>query len=449
MNNTQETLDNGSDPEYMRYVEATGIYENEMNDFIVFAGKVLDEKKTKSPAMWEAARGFVNYMAGNQDEAIKQLTNAQTLDGTQRMKDNARACLMLASIKSAKPTDDYFDYMLGEYKWLEQKAGYDSNHVPADAHYQDVFERVTYDALVPKYYQWGMPNQATALLGMAANNSEYSSEYSCQLDTLSSSDYEGFKYYLDNGTSNAFERWVASYCSIDNTKFNDMMGTKLVREGEFQAAINYLEQVPLSYISEQGISYYMAHKDYNEVIWMKRQFLSFLNEENTPVTSNAKLQYCRDMVALDNQIANSSGEERNQLLYKKANMLYQASHKGDCWYLAHYQNGEYSEKLRSEYDFIGTARRLLMAAGHDSENMDFKQRCYFAQTFITAENYGYCVKYDYDWDAKKYTYSFDNEKYPHIRAMEILLEFANTNGTPNADYMTKCDIIKVFQQYNN
>lgn len=449
VNNTQETLDNGSDPEIMRYVEATGIYENEMNDFIVFAGKVLDEKKTKSPAMWEAARGFVNYMAGNQDDAIRQLTNAQTLDGTQRMKDNARACLMLASIKSAKPDDKFFDYMLGEYKWLEQKAGYDNNHMPADAHYQDVFERVTYDALVPQYYQWGMPNQAIALLGMASHNSEYTSEYSCQLDTLSSSEFEGFKYYLDNGTSNAFEKWVASYCSIDNVKFNDMMGTKLVREGEFQAAINYLEQVPLSYISDQGISYYMARKDYNKVIWMKRQFLSFFNEENTPVKSNAKLQYCRDMVTLDNQIANSTGEERNELLYKKANMLYQASHKGDCWYLAHYQNGAYSEKLRSEYDFIGTARRLLMAAEHDSESMDFKQRCIFAQTFITAENYGYCVVSNYNWETKKYTYSINEEQYPHIHSINRLLEFANTNSNPDADYMTKCDIIKVFKQYNN
>lgn len=448
VNNTQETLDNGSDPEIMRYIEPTGIYQNEMNDFINFASQVLNEKKTKSPAMWEAARGFVNYMAGNQDDAIRQLTNAQTLDGTQRMKDNARACLMLASIKSAQPDEKFFNYMLGEYKWLMQKAGHNTNDMPVDAHYQDVFERVTYDALVPKYYQWGMPNQATALLGMASHNNEYSSEYSCQLDTLSSSDFESFKYYLDNGTGNDFEKWVASYCNIDNDQFNDMMGTKLVREGEFQAAINYLEKVPLSYISEQGISYYMAHKDYNQIIWMKRQFLSFLNEEKTPVTANAKLQYCRDMVALDNQIANTSGDERNELLYRKASLLYQASHKGDCWYLAHYQNGEYSEKLSNEYDFIGTARRLLVSAEHDAENNDLKQRCIFAQTFINAENFGYCVVKNYDWRTNQTTYSLDEEQYPHMRSLTRLIEFASKDGDINADYMSKCDIIKRFRQLN-
>ena len=123
VNNTQETLDNNSDPELMKYVEATGIYQNDIDGFIDFAGKVLKEGKTKSPAMWEAARGFVNYMNNNQDDAIKQLTNAQNLAGTQRMRDNARACLMLASIKSARPDDKYFDYITGEYKWLDQVAG--------------------------------------------------------------------------------------------------------------------------------------------------------------------------------------------------------------------------------------------------------------------------------------------------------------------------------------
>ncbi len=445
VNNTQETLDNGSNPEMMRYVEATGIYENEMNDFIAFTGKVLSEKKTKSPAMWEAARGFVNYMAGNQDVAIKQLSNATTLDGTQRMKDNARACLMLASIKSAKPTDEFFNYMLGEYKWLEQKAGYDNSHFAADPHYNDVFERVTYDALVPQYYQWGMPNQALALLGMAQKNSNYSYEYGSKLDSISSTEFDDFKSYLDNGTGNAFEKWVASYCNIDDTRFNDMMGTKLVREGEFQAAIGFLERVPLSYISQQGISYYMARKDYNKVIWMKRQYLSFLNEEPTEVASNAKLQYCRDMVALDNQIAGSTGEQRNELLYKKANLIFQASHKGDCWYLAHYQNGVYAEKLANEYDFIDTARRLLVAAEHDTESSDLKQRCIFALSFITAENFGYCVESHYNWDTKKYTYTIDEEQYPHIGSLTRLLNYAGTEGNPNADYMTKCDIVKQFR----
>ena len=446
VNNTQETLDNGSDPEAMRYVEATGIYKNEMEGFIDFAGEVLKEGKTKSPSMWEAARGFVNYMAGNQDEAIEQLTNAQHLDGTQRMKDNARACLMLASIKNAEPTDAFFDKMLNEYKWLEQKSGLDSNSKEDDPHYRDVYERVTYGALVPKLIEWNKYSTALILLGRT-DKKICSDELHNILDNISSIELDDFHNYLTHADLNNLEKWAVSDVELKEDTFNDLMGTKLLREGEFQAAINYLEKVPLSLISEQGISYYMARKDYNKEIWLKRQFLSFLNEELTPVKSNSKLQYCRDMVALDKQIAGANDEELNQLLIKKANLLYQASHKGDCWFLAHYHNGAYDEKLKNEYDFVGVARQLLYQVELNTNRLDLKQKCLFAQTFIMAELTGYSLVKEYDWDTQTYKYSIDYTV-PNYRYMNRLLEFNKEHPELEADYITKCDIIKKFRQYD-
>lgn len=445
VNNTQETLDNGSDPEIMQNVEATGIYTKDMNDFIAFAGQVLAEKKTKSPAMWEAARGFVNYMAGNQDDAIAQLTNAQTLEGTQRMKDNARACLMLASIKSAEPTDDYFNYMAGEYKWLEQKAGYDAEHNATDPHYDNVMERVTYDNLVPQLRAWGRPNMAIALLGKAQNDKW--SEYYAQVDSLSSSGLEDFKHYISQPANNELEQWAIKGIDIDDVNYNDLMGTKLVREGEFKAATRFLEKVPLSYISEQGISYYMARKDYNTEIWLKRQFLSFLKQENTPVSANAKLQYCRDMVALDEQLAQATGEDRNALLYRKANLLYQASIMGDCWYLAHYENSDYSEPFKSEFDFLGTARNLLREVIKNTTSKELMQKCLFAQAFITGEDSGYCVLSHYDWQTNKTTYALDTKR-PQYRSFTRLLEFNSEHPELQPDYITKCDVLKHFVELN-
>lgn len=447
VNNTQETLDNGSDPEIMQNVEATGIYEQDMDGFIEFAGQVLAEGKTKSPAMWEAARGFVNYMAGNQNDAITQLKNAQHLDGTQRMKDNARACLLLASIKSAQPTNDYYNYLLGEYKWLDQMARFgdaENDYANIDMHYWDVFERVTYDNLVPQLQEWGEPYLAMALLGVGKSRKVPSGDtYLHMLDEISSSELEVFDEYIRNGDHNGFEAWAAKECHFNANNFNDLMGTKLVREGEFRGAINYLEKVPVSYISEQGISYYMARKDYNQEIWLKRQFLSFYRAENTPVKSNAKLDFCRDMVALDEKIDQASGEEKNELLYKKANLLYQASHKGDCWYLAHYSNGVYSEPAKSEYDFIGTTRRLLRSIERNTTNMELMQKCVFAQTFITGETSGYSVTADYDWGNKTWNYSLDPDK-PHYRAMTRLVDFNSQHPELTPDYITKCDIVKQF-----
>ena len=59
------------------------------------------------------------------------------------------------------------------------------------------------------------------------------------------------------------------------------------------------------------------------------------------------------------------------------------------------------------------------------------------------------MNYFYNWETKETTYSYDNEQYPHILAIERLLNFANNEGNPNADYMTKCDILRVFKENNN
>ena len=448
VNNTQETLDNNSDPEIMQNVEATGIYQNEIDSFLQFAGQVLKEGKTKSPSMWEAARGFVNYMTGHQDDAIKQLTNAKNLAGTKRMKDNARACLMLASIKDAEPTDEFFNHLLGEYKWLDQVAGITPDTPDGtDPHYVDVWERVTYDNLVPQLLAWGKTNTATAVLGMATQHPHFSDEYSAILEHHSSSQYEEFYNYINTVPNSEFEKYVISKLSIDNNNFNDIMGTKLLREGEFQAAINYLEKVPLSLISEQSISYYMARKDYNVEPWMKRQFLSPWKSEETKVKSNAKLQYCRDMLALDKQLASASGEQRNELLYKKAALLYQASFKGDCWYLTHYGQSVSDEQQKNEYDFVNTARQLLRQVEKNTTSSDLALKCKFALTFITGETAGYCFNEDYDWNTQKTTYTLIPEG-PHYRSMSQLVDYRNKHSEVTAPYYSKCDIVKRFIALN-
>ena len=444
VNNTQETLDNNSDPELMKYVEATGIYQNDIDGFIDFAGKVLKEGKTKSPAMWEAARGFVNYMNNNQDDAIKQLTNAQNLAGTQRMRDNARACLMLASIKSARPDDKYFDYITGEYKWLDQVAGVtETDKYGNDPHYHDVYERVTYDNLVPQLFKWGMPNAATAVLGMADEHCNQG-EYANVIEHFSSNEYEEFYSYLKNGEKFSLEKMAVSKINLPEVAFNDEMGTKLLREGEFQAAIPYLEKVPLSYVQEQGIADYMARKDYNKEIWLKRQFISPWKEFETEakLTENAKLTYCRDMLTLDKEIANATGEARNQLLFKKANLLYQASYKGDCWYLTHYAQSANDEQQKNEYDFVESARTLLREIEKNTTDINTQLKSIFAQTFIVGENSEYCVqkKFDYSTSTFENTLFFDT---PHYRAMTLLDKFYQDNNL-QADYMSKCDIYKRF-----
>ena len=102
VNNAQETKDHNNDPESMKYIEATSIYNNEIRQFIDFAVKVVQSKQSKVPCMWQSAAGLLSYMTGNGPQAEQMLDQAMTMQGTQRMRDNARACRLLVHVGNAR-----------------------------------------------------------------------------------------------------------------------------------------------------------------------------------------------------------------------------------------------------------------------------------------------------------------------------------------------------------
>lgn len=279
VNNTQESIDDNYDSEEADILGTKVIRKQEAMDFAAFAKRVLDEGKTKSPAMWEAARGFINYLYENHDMAVKQLTHASQLAGTQRMKDNARACLALVKTHNAKPTNEFFDYLLGEFKWLQSKSGMScmwsngySEHQYTDRHYQEVLHRIAMQELVPRFKEWNMPEAALAthcmvdsLDGTSHFDKWFWGERSKdELDSIPSAELSKFYSYVKRKDVSSLEQWINSQV-FDEATLNDLMGTKLIRENKCYEAIQYLEKVPLDYYSAQAeISLYMNQRDYKK-----------------------------------------------------------------------------------------------------------------------------------------------------------------------------------------
>ena len=59
-----------------------------------FCEMVVREGKTDCPIMWKSAKAWLEFLAGNQKEAANDILDAVKLDGTARMKDNARVLLL-------------------------------------------------------------------------------------------------------------------------------------------------------------------------------------------------------------------------------------------------------------------------------------------------------------------------------------------------------------------
>lgn len=447
VNNAQETLDHNSDPETMQYIEATGIYAKEVAGFIEFAKQVEAEGKTEVPALWHSASGFLHFFRGDYYTAQMMLEEAQNLAGTPRMKDNARACrlIVLAHDEFIGGTPNY-DNITAEMQWLSSMISDD------DPHYEEVMQRLIYHELVPLLRENNKSMLATALLAWGHENGYegYHDDYKAAIESLSAMQLINYKRYVDSPATNSFERMVLSnHKSFEGQEeLNDLIGTKYLREGQFAQAIPYLEKVSMGYISKQSISRYAAARDFKRDRWFGRQVVDRNWEDmargaTATLKSNAKLLYCRDMVNLLAQYDAATGEERLALAYTLASRYYQASYRGDCWYLAHYGVSSMDEPKDYEMDFGLEAKRYLREA-KGSTNFELRQKSLYALAFITQGQYGEsCVMSSYDWNLNATTYSL-NRDVENYDPMLDLYRFYQANTNQAASYVSKCDYLRRF-----
>ena len=456
VNNAQETKDNTDkgitlDKEWLETIDAKAIYDQEIRQFIDFAKNVVTEGKTKSPAMWQAAAGYLTSMLGDDQEAAKMLDKAMTMDGTDRMKDNARVCRLAVACKSASNDAQYKDYLCGELKWLQDMA--EKTKPSGDMHYNQMVQRFVFDDLAPAYMKIGNANLATNIIGYGDKNQEYydknysllnnGEEYRNQVDKLTAEELVGYKKYMSSNHDSSLEKWLAEEVGngLSENDYNDFIGTKFMREGNFQAAIPYLEKLSISYISEQGINRYMCRRDYKVERWMKRQPVDFEDghDSHAGATTNQKLNFCRDIVALENA---PKTEERD---YKLASMLYQASYKGDCWYLTRLgQSAADTVSYRNEAPLVQQTIDLLKPLTK-SNNFSVKEKALYALAFIPYKDYDGALFYtEY---TKNYTPIVKlNKKSEQYKPMSELLAFYKANPTKVSKFVSKCDVLKQFSK---
>jgi hypothetical protein len=458
VNNAQETIDDNEkgDKDWFKIIDVNPIYKNEVMHFIKFANSVVSEDKTKVPILWQTASAFLNYLFGYQDEALRQIETAQTMRGSKRMKDNARAIKLLISIKSAEYTPQYSDYLFTEMNWLEQKVKEDTvyDNSRFDSHYNDVIERLVYNNLVPKYLSWGKKNVALALIGMAENryykflnnkdssyqwNYQYTGDYFGQMDTMKVTSLVDFYKYIRNGSSDKFEQWIINGLNLDDDYFNDLIGTKYIRICKFKIAAEYLKKVPLNFLRTQNIAEYMLARKYTTERWMKHQKMDFVDgPSKTTFTYNPKLKFCQEMNDMENAYTYiSNKEERQQNAYNMAVRYYQASYMGDCWFITRYKHSIIDSTRENETDFISKAVNYLNVSKLSS-NFTLTEKSLYALAYIPLEPWG---GYFDLYESKYHTEKINTTARQYHSMIELALFCKNNNVD---GFVSKCDVLKQF-----
>jgi len=483
VNNAQETLDlsgNTYYPEYrterLKEIDRKEILENEVNKFITYANGLVTSGKAKNPALWQAAIGELQFLYGHYPEAYATLDKAVTMDGTERMRDNARAIRLVASAKAHSLDAQYTKWLAGEMKWLIEKMKEENAKSPYSKdysteedhnHYYDILDRLIYKEQAPKYRAAGRPDTATALIAMMNDdsrlfgvkrtssdlestwNSDYSNEGFACIDELTAEETVTYANFLRGSGGDPIEQMVRQYVPYNADFLNDLIGTKFLAENKFDKAKEYLSKVSLKFMEGQNISYYLANRDYTTAKWLKNQHESFV-EANTDgpnmgkLTSNPKVNFCNEMMELQRKYAETAKSKRQQLAYDLATRYYQASYKGDCWYLTQYGSSVYDTARVDRPDFVQIAIDYLEESKL-STDLRLSEASYYALAFIPTD-----LWYEEEWSSDEAKYLFiPRTSARQYKALNELDNFTKTHKGQLSSFVTNCDMLKEFRKMKN
>lgn len=475
VNNLQETLDTRDDSPFRLHTGGTDIRkvaDSEANEFLNFADEVIKEKRTQSPCLWQSAAAMIEYLMGNYDEAYRRAAQAVKMDGSQRMKDNARCIRMLAKATTMKLEGSSTAWLTDEFRWLDSKIEEERGRSGEYAnHYTDVKERIAYNVLAPRYIAAGRPEMALALIGMATENGfnfetsgdhtadkdfkwggdwpwnrDYSwgNEYFAALSQTSADTLAAYYSFLTSAKSDLFEHYVAQQVYANKDYYNDLIGTRYMAEGRFAEAVPYLERVSLDFISRQNISWYMANRNYTEARWFNRQLPNTYETDGPDKgepKENLKLKYCKEMIQMQSSYnLATAGEQKEAQAYELAVRYYQASCYGDCWFLTHYSHSVNDSARAGELDFAAKAIDYLRQSSR-SANLNTQYKSLYALAFIDIEPW-YEVTYDSEYNLVIIPHTASAQ----YKALAALSRFAHEHPQNIDRYTTRCDVLKQFEK---
>lgn len=457
VNNAQETLDyqrqrvgpfgwmyEGSETagDWFGLIGGSPVFEGEVRGFIELADRAADSKRTAAPAVWKSAAALLRYYYGDAAPALEDAEKAVAMGGSRQVADNARAIRLFLRSMTLAGDADCDRAVLPEMQWLEERLEADTC---GSGYFVRVRDRVVNQGLIPFFRRHADLNTATALRGYVCQNPGRSNmntycDYFQELDTMTVNRMTVYHDFLFGSPRlSPFRRWLVETMVKEPVWYAELLGTKYLRLGRFAEAVTWLESVPLSFLSKQNIAPYSSRRRYDVERWFRKQKLSWEEEtEPASVTTHRKLDFCREMQALEEKYSHASGEERCRQAYGLAVRYYQASFSGDCWYLTRYGVSTWNDSLRAdEADFTARAAGLLAEAGR-SASRTLREKSIYAAAFI---NYQPWRTEKYNWERMEPVYTVHRGH--QYDALAALWRYTRSHRDAPA-YMSRCDRLLEF-----
>ena len=403
-----------------------------------FCELVVREGKTETPAMWKAAKAWLEYLSGKKQEALKDIEAATALEGTERMKDNVRVLKLYITAAQAKPSDSFDKYLANELEWFKQKEKEDEFFGRAQTR---IMRQTIFQHYIDK------PEQRLALMCIT-----HDYQYEQAIDTMRVDLLEKFYAYSKSPAKKDFDKYLKSQMQTNDSALVELIGTKYMRIAKWDKAIEWLKNIPVSYYNNnrsRSYLFYSLLRKYDVEPWITRQWLREDEawEKNLKWWKNVKLDFCKEMQMLESSLNLLQGKALEQRYYNLAVRYAQANIKGDCWWLMREAKNCYDTVRVNEVDLGARAIEYLQKAALSNDN-DLKIKALFAMGYreLYANKNGKSLWTDMVWDEAKTDYV---RKYyrqsPQFRAFQALYDIVN--GAKEPTYVTKCDEFEQFRSY--
>ena len=431
VNNTQEAHDHDLGGKLF----IRDISDQEAWQMIQFCELVVREGKTEVPIMWKSAKVWLEYMTGKKKEAMKDIDDAMNLEGTERMKDNARVLKLYITAIEAKQSTDFDDYLATELKWLTEKD-------EEDGFFNRAKYRLTSQALIDHYRN--SPERTIALTKVMQAGME-----KFDIDTLRVDKLEKYLFYTNTPAKNALDKYLKSCYHENDTAISELIGTKYMRLAQWDKAIMWLEHVPVSYYNNNMSNEYLCYSLLRNVEvepWIKRQWVdtSKLYDRDFKWWKQLKLDFCKEVQMMESSLNLLKGKALEQRYYNLAVRYAQINVKGDCWWMLRTSKSVYDSIRVNEVDFSIKAQEMLQKATMSSDQA-LQRKAIFAMGWRELY-FGNNYWRDEVWDSyvgdfvRKY-----NTSSPQYRAFQGLYD--QVGDQPKEDYIRKCDEYDSFKNY--
>ncbi len=423
------------------------ISKAEAQQMIQLCQRAVSERRTDVPAMWQTAKAWLEFMFGNQQQALNDIRLAGDYEGTQRMHDCARIIRFYIEASLRQPDTEFNNWAGGELRWLYNKG----NRTPsADncPYYNDAYARITKQVLAEKYK--ARHGEMTAAIYKAANSWEYEE----LIDTASIANLQKYFSYINGTPKTEMDRFLQEVirkqtkeADADN-RINDLIGTKYLRLCQWQEAEQWLNKVPVSYYQERGYASYAALRKTTIEPWITRQWLSdaqLYGDQKPTLRENPKLTFAQTMQKLEGELNVLKGKARQQRCYDLAVRYAQVNFSGDCWFIMRDSKSPGWDKVRvNETDLAARALELLREASKTSDE-SLKERALFALAY--GELQPESLWFEEKWNTETGRYDHLNRpESSQWKAFAQLAAFEKKNSAGQSRYVTLCDEYDVFKK---